>query len=323
MMLRQGQQAVTSYSRDVIDRIILVAFHGTTVANGLKLCTLLAPRAKVHIAGFVMLPEAKSLSEGTANAGRMRRSLSALRGPGGIKLTASVHVCHDPLEHLSTLVARRRSSLVVLDCTEYPSFDDPIIQRIMAAPPADIALLRGEPQVDSPKLLVPVRGGPYAELALRLALSIHRSSHGMLTVMSIRLPSGDPSNSNQSEENAAFASIEQILESIPEAATTSVVTSDISTALVNESHAQDLVFLGFSGPQTERAKVSTYKGVTVVEEFNRSLKTIQYTPGHLFLSVDEVAERVRPPMMEIPEYALRRQSNSTHLASSRSNGLER
>lgn len=214
-MLRQNQQAVASYSRDVIDRIILVAFHGTTVANGLQFCAILAPRAKIHVAGFVMLPEAKSLSEGTANAGRMRRSLSDLRGPGGIKLTASVHVCHNPLEHLSTLVARRRSSLVVVHCTGCPSFEDPIIQRIMEAPPADIALLRSEPQVDSPKLLVPVRGGPYAELALRLALGIHRFSRGMLTVMSVRHPSGDPTSSNQSEENAAFAAFEHFIESIP------------------------------------------------------------------------------------------------------------
>ena len=35
------------------------------------------------------------------------------------------------------------------------------------------------------------------------------------------------------------------------------------------------------------------------------MKLIRYEPGHIFLEVEEIAERERPPMIEIPEYAAR------------------
>jgi glucosyl-3-phosphoglycerate synthase len=49
-------------------------------------------------------------------------------------------------------------------------------------------------------------------------------------------------------------------------------------------------------------KVSQQRGVKMVEDFDRSMKMVQYSPGRLFLSVEEVVERIRPPMLEIPEY---------------------
>ena len=39
-----------------------------------------------------------------------------------------------------------------------------------------------------------------------------------------------------------------------------------------------------------------------LEDVNKTMKLIRYEPGHFFLDVEEIAERERPPMLDLPEY---------------------
>ena len=43
-------------------------------------------------------------------------------------------------------------------------------------------------------------------------------------------------------------------------------------------------------------------GQAILEDVNRTMKLIQYEARHYFLDVEEIAERERPPMVEIAEY---------------------
>jgi hypothetical protein len=44
----------------------------------------------------------------------------------------------------------------------------------------------------------------------------------------------------------------------------------------------------------------------MVEDVNRTMKSIRYEPGHYYLEVEEIAELERPPMLEVPEYRQKR-----------------
>jgi len=47
-----------------------------------------------------------------------------------------------------------------------------------------------------------------------------------------------------------------------------------------------------------------------LDDVNKSMKLIRYASGGYFLDVEEIVERERPPMIEIPEYRALRQKAS-------------
>jgi hypothetical protein len=49
-------------------------------------------------------------------------------------------------------------------------------------------------------------------------------------------------------------------------------------------------------------KLERRYGQPLVEDVNRSMKLIRYTAGGYFLDVEEIPERERPPMIEVPAY---------------------
>jgi glucosyl-3-phosphoglycerate synthase len=65
--------------------------------------------------------------------------------------------------------------------------------------------------------------------------------------------------------------------------------------------------MSFAIIQTFMRKLEGRFGQAVVEEVNKSMKLIRYTSKGYFLEVEEIAERERPPMIEVQEYLERKQ----------------
>ena len=68
---------------------------------------------------------------------------------------------------------------------------------------------------------------------------------------------------------------------------------------------RDLSYLGrmsFAIIQTLFSKLEKRHGHAIVEDLNRTMKTVRYESGLYYLQVEEMAERERPPMIKIPEY---------------------
>ena len=64
--------------------------------------------------------------------------------------------------------------------------------------------------------------------------------------------------------------------------------------------------MSFAIIQTFMRKLESRFGQAVVEEVNKSMKLIRYTSKGYFLEVEEIAERERPPMIEVQEYLERK-----------------
>ena len=60
--------------------------------------------------------------------------------------------------------------------------------------------------------------------------------------------------------------------------------------------------MSFAIMQTFFSRLEKRYGHEMVRDFNRTMKTLKYQPGHFHLDVEEIAEHERPPMIEIPEY---------------------
>lgn len=73
-------------------------------------------------------------------------------------------------------------------------------------------------------------------------------------------------------------------------------------------HNQQLTALSkmsFAIIQTVMRKLNRRYGFQIPRDINRSMKIIRHEKGHFFLEVEEIAERERPPIATLPEYAAR------------------
>lgn len=71
--------------------------------------------------------------------------------------------------------------------------------------------------------------------------------------------------------------------------------------------------MSFAIIQSVVRKLEKRFGRDMLEEVNKTMKLIRYEPGRLFLEVEEIAERERPPMAELPEYRERLASKAARV----------
>jgi len=60
--------------------------------------------------------------------------------------------------------------------------------------------------------------------------------------------------------------------------------------------------MSFAIIQAVMHKLESRFGQSIVENVNRTMKLISYEKERFYLDVEEIAEKERPPMLEIPEY---------------------
>lgn len=77
---------------------------------------------------------------------------------------------------------------------------------------------------------------------------------------------------------------------------------DLQERIHHNQPLQALSKMSFAIIQTVVRKLERRFGVNLLQEINRSMKTIHYEAGRLYLEVEEIAERERPPMIEVPAY---------------------
>ncbi|HSF83539.1 MAG TPA: glucosyl-3-phosphoglycerate synthase [Anaerolineales bacterium] len=77
---------------------------------------------------------------------------------------------------------------------------------------------------------------------------------------------------------------------------------DLLERIHHNQPLESLSKMSFAIIQTVMRKLEKRYGQGILEDINKTMKLIRYEPGRLFLEVEEVAERERPPMIDIPEY---------------------
>ena len=80
---------------------------------------------------------------------------------------------------------------------------------------------------------------------------------------------------------------------------------DLLERIHHNQHLEALSKMSFAIIQTIFRKLESRFGSSVLEDVNRSMKLIRYNNQGYFLDVEEIAERERPPMIEVEEYQAR------------------
>jgi nucleotide-binding universal stress UspA family protein len=251
--------------------------------------------------GIVEVPEAYSLSEGATAARNARRLLQRVLAFGdeeGVEIRTMVRIGRRAAEGIIEAVAEEGADLLIFGWGgppataaretgaaagelvpamsgdgEMPPVFSPTIDAVVRQSPCDIAVVkqRGLEQVKS--ILVPVRGGPHAELALRMARDLAQRFDAKVTVMHV-VPTGIGEKACQRQQQALDRFIR---EHGGARRTTGIVreASSVRQAILHEATHHELVVMGASATPTNAAPDGRYLFGTLADTVaSRSRTTV-------------------------------------------------
>jgi glucosyl-3-phosphoglycerate synthase len=157
----------------------------------LETATGVASDGEVVLASVIEVTGEGTLASAQPEARRRRRALDALAadaGPG--RTRALVTVARVGWNAIREACASERPDLLVVGWRR-PGWDvlGTTIEEILRDPPCDVAVVKGNP-ARARRILVPVRGGRYAQLAARLGIELARAHDGSVTLLHVAEQAG-------------------------------------------------------------------------------------------------------------------------------------
>jgi glucosyl-3-phosphoglycerate synthase len=222
---------------------------------------LLEPRTgELTALGIVEVPEGMPLSEGATRARHARRLLQKVLdyAPEGTVIHPLVRIGRHTAAGIIEAAAEQEADLVIFgwggksgagrEGSNTSPAISPTIDEVVREAPCDIAVIKQRGAATIRRILVPVRGGPHAELALRFADAL-ATRHGAVVVALHLVPAGvtEPVRAQAERALTAFLRLHVTADSMPllrEA-------RNVRTAILHEAEQADLVVMGASAPPGE------------------------------------------------------------------------
>ena len=229
--------------------------------------------------GIVEVPEDEALSEGATRARTARRLLQRVLefAPAGVRLQPLVRIGRHASEGIVEAVAEQEADLVIFGWAGRtpggatdgspangsrgrkpaasagraaerigPYVFSPTIDEVVRLSPCDIAVVKQHGTQAIRRVLVPVRGGPHAELALQFADAIARRNDAVVVALHI-LPSDVSPAIRLQAERALVTLVRQHVEG--EFETRLREASNVGATILREADDVDLVVMGASAEE--------------------------------------------------------------------------
>jgi glucosyl-3-phosphoglycerate synthase len=218
---------------------------------------LLDPHAgEITALGIVEVAEGTPLSEGATRARHARRLLQKVLSfaSPGTTIRPIVRIGRRAAEGIIENSAEEESDLIIFGWggrSKQPREGGPAfsttIDEVVRDAPCDVAVVKQRGAHAIRRILVPVRGGPHAELALRFADAIATRHDTELAVLHVVPPGISPSVRAQ-EEHALNAFVAQHAGDRGKGLL--VEAANVRSAILKESERADLVMMGASAAPT-------------------------------------------------------------------------
>lgn len=214
--------------------------------------------AEIILVGVVVVPSNQSLSIGAVAARALRKQLRQHGKEDRITSKSQIIVSYRPWDELSNLLQKEKPDLLCLEWESHFTALGVTMNDVLTRPPCNVALVRGKLSGKPKRVLVPVRGGPHAELALRVGLGLESKG---VTVLHMRRPD-DP----ETGSDAPFKGLERVLKQMPEVKKQSAVTEDAAQYILENSQGADVIILGTtSQPATSSASLGPFADLVLRE----------------------------------------------------------
>jgi len=238
---------------------------------------LLHPNGKILALNVVTVPEQASLSEGAEGARDSRVVLDGMRDllpDERLELKTLVRVSHSLTESIAENADLEACDLLLLPWKGSSSSEQLLfgrtIDRLVEKPPCNLVIARAGDLSYCKRILMPVRGGPYAEFALQIAAQLARSFEGEITILHCEQQLASPE-----VEEVLYHTFIQRLRFQPWVKRIITVQGNPKEAILQEAPGHDLVIIGanataephsfFLGPVVEQIAKATEKPLLVVK----------------------------------------------------------
>jgi glucosyl-3-phosphoglycerate synthase len=226
------------FSPSLFRKVLVPVIHGYESVTAITVAHEIAGKQKIQLVGLVCVDEGESLSVATHRARLVRERLRRMSSEERTRNRPRVQVSYNLKQELVDIVREEQPDLLILEWpVHFIALQDPELE-ILSNPPCDLAIVRGPLRNRPSHLLVPMRGGPYAELALRISLSI--ASSGKTSLSALHLVSG----STGSGQEPSYRGLANILSNLPEVVSQTLLTEDPVGTILAQAETYDLVVLG-------------------------------------------------------------------------------
>lgn len=267
-----------------LKNILIPLIDQTHALPYLKLAAaLLPPEGKILALRVVEIPKEESLSIGAEKAPIYRAALENLLSQFAdqrVELKTLVRVSHRLREGIVETAKEEGCDLLILPWKGYTASEDRFfgstIDRLLEQPPCNIIVVRTADFFHCRRILLPVRGGPYAEFALEVASRLALTLEAEVTVLHCEQRFSTPGFGDR-----AYRSFLRRLQFHPHVKRLLTRHGDPNAAIIQEAQTHDLLIVGagfkpephayFLGPIVEHVALKTEKPLVVVKTPSTSM----------------------------------------------------
>jgi len=228
------------YAKNVFQKVLVPVIHGWDPGPALAAACAIAGVGQVILLGLVAVEAGETLSAAAIPVRQVRQVLRQLsQAEPALRVREKVHVSHTIWAELVSCVQDIKPDLLVLEWP--PAFEAMHIPAgALNHPPCDVAIVSGPLPAAPGSILVSIRGGPYAELAMSLSLAIADNCTAKVSALHIT-----PLSTGKSD--AAFRAMERVLSRLPQVNRMLISTDDPAAAIMDTARQFDLVVMGAAG----------------------------------------------------------------------------
>jgi glucosyl-3-phosphoglycerate synthase len=208
------------------------------------------------VLGIVEVPEGTPLSDGATRARQARRLLQRVLdfAPDGTTIHPIVRIGRRAAEGVLEAATELDADLIVFGWGGKPTQPKPgaeapvfssTIDEVVRDSPCDIAVVKQGGPSEVQSILVPVRGGPHAELALRFADALARQNGARIKVLHL-MPTGVTDAIRGQTERALSHFIRQHAEGDIEKVVSEA--ANVRNEILRVANTTDVVIMGASAP---------------------------------------------------------------------------
>ena len=218
-------------------KILIPVVHGCEYKDSLRVANSIASNETILLAGIVSVPEEANLSAGALPAQELRKALRDVKSKHDIESVELIRVTTNPWKELQKIVRAEKPDLLILESDHCVAFGISI-QEVLKNAPCNIVVACGVMPRNIKNVFVPMRGGPNAELALRVGLSLSRHAGTSVNTLHIVPQAAEASR------DVAFRGLDRVLNNLPEVHRENLETNNPTAAILLAYKAYDVMILG-------------------------------------------------------------------------------
>src|SRR6266498_1951673 len=257
-----------SSHRNMFRKILIPVIYGCDFKDSLRVASSLVSKESILLAGMVAVTDESSLSAGALPAQELRKSLREIKSKEEINSSELIRVTPNPWNELKKIVREEKPDLLILETCHCDALGRSIGDVLKNAP-CNIAVACGVMPKKIQKVFVPMRGGPNAELALRLGLSLSHHGHASIDTLHITPETA------KTARDVAFRGLERVLNNLPEVHRQNLETNNPTAAILLAYKAYDVMILGATAFSEDKSVGLGEVAETVLRERSKGLLIVK------------------------------------------------